>query len=117
MGYSETEKPIPWKNLLRLWIEVVFYDVSLTLLTLWLRPSNASPAELITMCFPLLTGSHWYFTAYAALIPFIPLLNSAVRGCQKKTLLQFLAAVFLFLLPFACYFDPVSYTHLRAHET
>lgn len=109
VGYSETEKPIPWKNLLRLWIEVVFYDVSLTLLTLWLRPSNASPAELITMCFPLLTGSHWYFTAYAALIPFIPLLNSAVRGCQKKTLLQFLAAVFLFLLPFACYFDQTHF--------
>ena len=109
VGYSETEKPIPWKNLLRLWVKVVFYDVGLTLLTLWLRPGSASPGELITMCFPLLTGSHWYFTVYAALIPFIPLLNSAVRGCRKKTLLQFLAAVLLFLLPFACYFDQTHF--------
>lgn len=109
VGYSETETPIPWKNLLRLWLEVVFYDVGLTLLTLWLRPGNASCGELITMCFPLLTKSHWYFTVYAALIPFMPLLNSAVRGCQEKTLLQFLAAVFLFLLPFACYFDQTHF--------
>lgn len=105
VGYSETEKPFPRKSLLRLWVEVVFYDAALTLLTLWLRPDNVSPSDLLFMFFPLLTKSHWYFTAYAALIPFIPLLNSAVRGCRKETLLQFLAAVFLFLLPFASCMD------------
>ena len=102
VGYSEKEKPIPWRSLFRLWLEVVFYDVGFTLLTLWLRPGSASASELIPMFFPLLRNSHWYFTAYAALIPFIPLLNSAVRGCGRKTLLQFLAAVPLFVIPFAC---------------
>lgn len=104
VGYSETEKPIPWKSLLRLWAEVVFYDVALTLLTLWLRPDDAAPAQLLPAFFPLLTNSHWYFTAYAALIPFIPLLNSAVRGSRKETLTQFLAALSLFVVPFSCIF-------------
>lgn len=103
VGYSETEKPIPWKSLLRLWVEVVFYDVALTLLTLWLYPGNADPAELIPMFFPLLNNSHWYFTTYAALIPFIPLLNSAVRSCRKETLMQFLAAFVVFSLPLSSF--------------
>lgn len=104
VGYSETEKPIPWKSLLRLWVEVVFYDVALTLLTIWLYPDNATPADLLPTFFPLLTNSHWYFTTYAALIPFIPLLNSAVGGCRKETLMRFLAALSLFVVPFSCIF-------------
>ena len=104
VGYSGEDKPIAWRSLLRLWLEVVFYDVGLTLLTLWLRPDSASASDLVPMFFPLLNNSHWYFTAYAVLIPFLPLLNSAVRGCQEKTLLQFLAAVFLLLIPLTCFF-------------
>lgn len=105
VGYSEKEKPIPWKSLLRLWIEVVFYDVGLTLLTLWLRPGAASPADLIPMFLPILNNSHWYFTAYAILIPLLPLLNGAVRSCGRKTLLQSLTALFLFVIPFCCVFS------------
>lgn len=103
VGYSETEKPIPWKSLLRLWVEVVFYDVALTLLTIWLYPDNATPADLLPTFFPLLTNSHWYFTTYAALIPFIPLLNSAVGGCRKETLMRFLAVFVVFSLPLSSF--------------
>lgn len=97
VGYTDEEKPQNYKSYLFLWLEVAFYDIVLTLLTLWLRPGTAGPSDLISMFFPVVTYSHWYFTAYTGLFLFIPLLNNAVRHSSNKTLFRFLAAmIFLF---------------------
>ena len=99
VGYSEKEKPIAWKSMASLWLEVVFYDVSMALLALRILPDRASTADLPHLFFPILNNSHWYFTCYAALLLFIPFLNSGVRQCSCKTLLQFLGAIFLVVIP------------------
>lgn len=105
VGYSEEEKPIAFKSLLSLWLEVVFYDIGLTLLTLWLRPGTAEVSDLYPLFFPILNNSHWYFTSYAALLLLVPMLNSGVRHCSNRTLLQFLAAFSFFIIPVACFLD------------
>lgn len=103
VGYSEEEKPIPFKSLLSLWLEVVFYDIGLTLLTLWLRPGTAEVSDLYPLFFPILNDSHWYFTSYAMLLLLVPMLNSGVRHCSNQTLLQFLAVVSFFVIPAASF--------------
>lgn len=114
VGYREEETPIAFKSLLSLWLEVVFYDVVLTLLTLWLRPGTAKVSSLYLMFFPILRNSHWYFTAYAALIFLIPLLNSGVRHCGNQTLLQLLMVLSFFIVPAASLF---ACTHLLSGYT
>lgn len=104
VGYSEESKPHSQKNYLSLWLEVVFYDTVLTLLSVWLYPSSVEKADLISMVLPVVSRHHWYFTAYTVLFLFIPLLNSAVRGCGKATLLVFLAAIVLFFSPIEALF-------------
>lgn len=101
IGYTEEERPLKWRKYLDLWLEVTFYNVVLTLLTLWLRPETTERNDLVKMFFPVLSNSHWYFTAYSGLFLFIPLLNAAVRHTSNKTLLQLLAC-FLFI------FSPVE---------
>ena len=110
VGYSEKEKPIAWKSMGALWLEVVFYDVVMALLALRILPDRASTADLLPLFFPILNNSHWYFTCYAALLLFIPFLNSGVRQCGRKTLLQFLASISLLVIPIDTLFGHLQFS-------
>lgn len=104
VGYTDVDKPHSYKKYLSLWLEVVFYDAVLTLLSLWIYPSTVTGDDLIRMFLPVTSYSHWYFTAYTALFLFIPLLNGAVRSCSRETLLRFLAVIVLFFVPIEAIF-------------
>ena len=99
VGYTDEEKPQNYKSYLFLWLEVAFYDIVLTLLTLWLRPGTAQSVDLIQMFLPVLSGGHWYFTAYTGLFLFIPLINTAVRHCSEKMLIRLLVGIVFVLSP------------------
>lgn len=93
VGYTEEARPLKLKNYLRLWREVVFYNLLLTALTLWLRPGSAKLSNLLTACFPLLAHKSWYFTGYTAVFFLIPFLNAAVRNLDNNYLLILLALI------------------------
>ena len=99
VGYTEEERPIQFKKYLNLWLEVAFYNILLTLLTLWFRPEFIGENDLFWMFLPVLKGNYWYFTAYSGLFLFIPLLNTAVRHINNKTLLQLLCCFILIFSP------------------
>lgn len=108
VGYSEKEPSLKFKKYLLLWLQVVFYNVLLTLLTLWLRPAILEQYDLIRMFFPVLCGGYWYFTAYSALFLFIPLLNAAVSHCSNNLLLQLLACIVFVFSPIETLFGAFS---------
>lgn len=99
VGYCEMEKPYRFRHWLNLWLEVVFYGVFFTLLTIWLRPETSGYRDLIAAFTPIIHNNHWYFTAYTGLFLLMPLLNGAVRNCSSKTLITFLALVFFLFIP------------------
>lgn len=99
VGYTDEERPHKFKKWLMLWLEVVFYGVLLTLLTLWLRPGMARPRSVASMFFPVLLNHHWFFTAYTGIFFFIPLMNTALRNISNKTLLRLLAFVVFIFAP------------------
>lgn len=99
VSYSETEKPHNWVKYMHLWSEVVFYHAILTLLTFHFYPDTVSTTDLFRMFLPVTSNIYWYFTAYTAVALFAPLLNAAVRGCSRNTLLFFLGGIVLFLSP------------------
>ena len=87
VSYTEEARPLKLKSYLRLWGEVVFYNLLLTVLTLWLHPGRARLSSLLFSFFPLLSNKHWYFTVYTGVFFFIPFLNAAVRTCENRKLL------------------------------
>ena len=105
VGYTGEERPIKFKNYLNLWLEVAFYNILLTLLTLWLRPEVMGQNDLVWMFLPVLGGSYWYFTAYTGLFLFIPLLNTAVSHSSNKALLQLLACIVFIFCPLETLFS------------
>lgn len=92
VGYTKTAKLFKPENYLTLWLEVVFYGVTVTLGCYLLIPSSRTEFSLLPMFFPLSNNLYWYFTAFTLLFCFTPLINSAVRNCSQNYL------IFLFLL-------------------
>lgn len=109
VGYTEEERPLKFKSYLNLWLEVVFYNILLTLLTIWLRPELAEPSSLIPVLCPVINNKHWYFTAYTGLFLFIPILNTAVRHSSRNTLLLLLGCIVFVLAPLETLFDVFEY--------
>lgn len=99
VGYTEEERPVKFRSYLNLWLQVAFYNILLTLLTLWLRPEVMEDYDLIRMFLPFLSDRYWYFAAYTGLFLFIPLLNTAVRHCSDKVLFQLLACIVFIFSP------------------
>lgn len=99
VGYTQEERPHKFRNYLNLWLEVMFYNVLLTLLPLWLLPGVVKTTDIVVAFFPFLRGGYWYFSAYTGLFLFIPLLNAAVRNTSNTTLLRLLALIVFVFSP------------------
>lgn len=109
VGYTDQDRPANFRAYGRLWLEVVFYDISFLLLTRFLQPGSVDRFSFLFAFFPVTQKSNWYFTAYSCLFLFIPLLNSAVRHSSEKTLMQFLLGVMLLLAPIESLFAPFHF--------
>lgn len=105
-GYTDTAKPINYQRYLMLWLEVVFYNVLISLVSYRLVPEYGGERSLSACFFPVSNRLHWYFTAYSALFPLMPLLNAGVRNCNDKTLFQLLAFILLVFAPLENYYAP-----------
>ena len=99
VGYTEDEKPQSKRSFRMLWLQVLFYNVVLTLATMCVYPGVVTTSDLIWTFFPILGHQYWYLTSYTALLLFLPLLNSAVRHCSRKTLLQFFTLILCVVSP------------------
>lgn len=100
VGYSETDKPYSPVNHMMLWLQIVFYAVGITLLFQVTRPDVTGTRVWLSSFLPLCTNLYWYFTSYSVLLPFIPLLNTAVRHSQRGTLLLLLLVIIFLLSPY-----------------
>lgn len=97
-GYVGVDAGNNPKRLLRLWLQVLFTSLVITVVMgLW-RPDlvSLSPSTLLRACFPFTSGTYWYVTAYAGVLLFQPFLNGALEHTDGKTQRTFLFSVLLF---------------------
>lgn len=99
VGYTDEERPFRWNAYLRLWLEVVFYNVVFILLAMWFAPDTAGPKDLLSAFFPVMGNAHWYFTGYTYLFFLIPVLNAGIRHCGDKLLRRLFYLIVLVLVP------------------
>lgn len=98
-GYVWVNAKYRYRNLIELWLQVLFYTVSITILFCIFVPSSVSAIEWLKAFFPVMFSQYWYFSSYVALFLFIPLLNTILEKMEKKQL-QF--CVGMILLFFSC---------------
>ncbi len=101
-GYVGVVARFRWRNLLRLWLQALFYCVSCALLFRLLLPGSVSLRDLASALFPFSTGKYWYLTAYAQFFLAIPLLNFVLQRQAKEELRLFLWVSILAFSLFSC---------------
>lgn len=94
-GYVWVYAKYRYRNLIELWLQVLFYTISITILFSVFYPSSVSLLEWIKAIFPIMFNQYWYFSSYVALFLFIPLLNIILEKMEKRQL-QFCIAMILF---------------------
>lgn len=93
-GYVGLGAKHKYTGIAMLWLQVLFYNVVITLLMTTLR--NDIPVGLSTyvkMFMPVTTKPYWYFTAYFALFFVMPCYNCMIEHMPHKQLRTILAVV------------------------
>lgn len=98
-GYVWVNAKYRYRNFVELWLEVLFYSVSITALLWVFAPGSVSALDGLKAFFPVMFEQYWYFSSYAALFLFIPLLNIVLEKMDKKQLTFFLGMILFF---FSC---------------
>ena len=66
-GYVWIYAKYRYRNLVELWMQVLFYTVSITILFRGFVPSSVSALEWIEAFFSVMFNQYWYFSSYVAL--------------------------------------------------
>lgn len=98
-GYVWVCAKYKYRNLVELWLQVLFYTVSITVLFRMFIPSSVTFMEWVKAISPVMFNQYWYFSSYVALFLFIPLLNIILEKMSKRGLQFCLGMILLF---FSC---------------
>lgn len=105
-GYIYFDMKFKYSRIINLWLTVLFYTVSITLLALIFSPSDVGVLDIIRMFFPVMGSWYWYFMAYFGLFFLIPFLNIFIRQVSKDNLKKLIFTLIILFSVF--YFIPFN---------
>lgn len=109
-GYVSYGKKWRLAGLGQLWLQVLFYSLSISV-CVWLRsPERFSFDQLIHYCFPVYGEVYWYFASYVGMFFLIPIMNRVLDELTEKQsrLIMGLAFLGISVLPTVFNMDPFS---------
>lgn len=86
VGYREDKTQLKVSHYIRLWLQVVFYGLFITLIFHLFSPDKVMLIDYLKSFFPVTFNLHWYFTAYTGLFFVIPMINAAVQKLENRSL-------------------------------
>ena len=92
-GYVNSGKKYNVKNIINLWLQVVFVCLVSSLVFYFVKPGTVSIKNIIFSFLPVYSKQYWYFSAYFLLFFFIPLLNVIIEKTDKKLLISVLCVL------------------------
>lgn len=95
-GYFLVNSKFRLQKLVALWLEVVFYSVSIRLIFMFFGYTPFSIVSLVSCLVPVFTGRYWFITIYFGLYLIFPFLNIAIKAMSKKQ--HTLCNIILFIL-------------------
>ncbi len=84
VGYKDNEKPLNYAKYGKMWIQVFFYSLVITLIFGMIQPGAVGKKEIIHSLFPVSFNQYWYFTEYTALFLMMPWINKLIRGLSER---------------------------------
>lgn len=94
-GYFLVDKPFNWRRMTRLWMEVVFYTFTISLITYFTSPGTLTVKELLKSLSPVYFGQYWFFQKYFGLVCLAPFLSKVATALEQKQYKRFLGALVL----------------------
>jgi surface polysaccharide O-acyltransferase-like enzyme len=85
-GFVSYGKQQKYSNIIYLYLQVVFYTVTTTVVFLFYKPELVGLSTIIKSVVPFAYNTYWYFTAYFCLFFFIPFLNLIIDKFEKATM-------------------------------
>lgn len=98
-GYVWVNAKYRYRNLIELWLQVLFYTVLITVMFWLFVPDSVSGMEWMKAFFPTMFNQYWYFSSYVALFLFIPLLNIILEKMEQEKLKFYIGIILVF---FSC---------------
>ena len=96
-GYAGIGSSYKYSNIVLLWLRVVFYTISITVLFGIFMPGTVRTVDYLKAFFPVMKSPYWYFTAYFCLFFFIPLLNKAINSMSRAQVRAVVIAAVFFI--------------------
>lgn len=94
-GYFQYDKPMKIKKLLNLYIEILFYKITIDLILYFGGFINISLKELIYDILPFNIETYWFMANYIMLYLLSPFMNKLIKSLDKKETLYYLASVII----------------------
>lgn len=85
-GYVGINSNYKYRNIFKLWLQVLFYSLTLTIIFFLLKPETIDYVDLIKSCLPVIFERYWYFTSYFCMYLFIPIFNYLVNNYKRSEL-------------------------------
>ncbi|MGT2906550.1 acyltransferase [Streptococcus dentiloxodontae] len=100
-GYVGLTSRFSYRKFGRLWLQVIFYTLSITALFSIVSKQGITLQDWSNAVFPIVHNQYWFMTCYFGLLLFAPFINQAVQVLPKKQLGQLVVGSFLLfsLLP------------------
>lgn len=105
-GYIYFDMKFKYSRIINLWLTVLFYTVSITLVALIFSPSDVGVLDIIRMFLPIMGSWYWYFMAYFGLFFLIPFINIFLRQVSKDNLKKLIFTLIILFSVF--YFIPFN---------
>lgn len=96
-GYVMVDRKMKLYKIINLWAQVFFISAIIaTIWLIWFR--EGVDLNKILDCYrPLTRSQYWYFTAYFALMFFMPLLNAGINSIGRVTLKKTIVALYFIM--------------------
>ncbi len=90
-----------WSNILRTWLQVLFYTVGAAVILHFFIPDVVTLGTIRDAFFPVTKNIYWYYTAYFCMSFFVPAMNHLIQTFPKSQLrfLVISGAVLLSVIP------------------
>ena len=84
-GYYLVTSKFKFQKLIVLWMETVFYALTLRIIFILFGERPFSIVSLVSCFFPFLTGRYWFITIYVGMYLAFPFLNILIHAMDRKT--------------------------------
>lgn len=92
-GYVMVDKTVKFKNIIGLWLHVLFYSVLISSLFFVFMPELITVKNISYALFPIVGKQWWYVSSYMGMMLLIPLVNPAINSMSKQTFTKLLLVI------------------------